>query len=260
MPAGSRDPKAFTRWFQLDYFRRPRLLRRLYGPILVAVLLLTAAAAAAGVACVVFKPAGPRAVFQTTPVSTPHALFADRCEVCHTEDRAFQTAWRFWPGAAQVSSVGDAACLQCHAAGLHNANQTDFVHKTDAGGQSQGCTRCHREHRGDDSLARLPDATCTQCHADLPRHGGTSGYHATITRFEVDHPAFGAWRQDPAGMRDPTTIHFSHKAHLELNAKLQTLPADRPASRWLSANRREAAAVADQGCAYCHKADPQGRY
>src|SRR5205085_11408839 len=123
MPPGPRDPKAFTHWFQLDYFRRPRLLRRLHVPVLTAVLLLTAVVAAAGGASVYFKLAGPRAAFQAAPVSTPHALFADRCEVCHTADRAFQTAWRLWPGAAHASTVADAACLQCHPAGRHDPHQ-----------------------------------------------------------------------------------------------------------------------------------------
>jgi hypothetical protein len=256
MLPGARDPKAFTRWFQLDYFRRARPLRRLYMPILTAVLLLTAAAGAAGVACVVLKPAGPRAVFQAAPVSTPHTLFADRCEVCHTEDRAFQTGWRFWPASTHASSVPDAACLQCHPAGRHNPHQLQFVA---AGGQSAGCTQCHHEHRGDAALARLPDPVCTQCHGDLAGHGGTGAYEATIKSFETDHPEFGAWRKDRGGLYDPGTVHFSHKAHLHLKEKLEGIAPD-ATSPWREANSREAAALADQGCAYCHKADAQRRY
>ena len=216
-----------------------------------------AAVAAAGLACVYFKPAGARAAFQAAPVSTPHALFADRCEVCHTEDRAFHTAFRLWPAAHDASSVGDAACLSCHDAGVHNPNQMAFI--DEAAGRSQGCTRCHHEHRGDAALARLPDAACTQCHAALQTRDGAHRYHPTITRFESDHPAFGTWRKDQGGLRDPGTIHFSHAAHLNLDQKLRGVAADR-GSPWLEANQKQAARLAEEGCAYCHQSDAQGRY
>ncbi len=257
MPAGPRDPKAFTRWFQLDYFRRPRGLRRAYTPVLAAVLLLTVAVAGTAVACVWFKPARARAAFQAAPVSTPHALFADRCEACHTEDDAFHTSFRLWP-TADASSVSDAACLQCHDAGLHNAQQLAFVNH--ATGQSVGCTHCHHEHRGDAALARLPDATCTQCHADLQTLDGRHRYQAVVTRFETDHPPFGAWRKDSGGLHDPGTIHFSHAAHLTLDAKLRGVSPERASSPWLAENRKQAGMLAEQGCAYCHKTDAQGRY
>ena len=258
MPVHSRDPKAFTSWFQLDYFRRPRALRRLYRPVLTAVLLLTGAAAAAGVACVVLKPPGARAAFQAAPVSTPHAFFADRCEVCHVEDHAFHTALRLLPGNAHVSSVSDQACLQCHPAGRHNPQQLLFVN--DATGQSQGCTQCHHEHRGGTALARLPDAACTQCHADLHTRDGDHRYHATVTRFEVDHPAFGAWRHDPNGLTDPATVHFSHKTHLDLAKKLAKIDPDRAAAKWVAVNFKQAQEIETEGCAYCHKTDAAGRY
>ena len=255
MPAGPRDPKAFTRWFRLDYFRRPRGLRRAYTPVLIGVLLLTAAAAGAAVACVRLKPAGARAAFQAAPVSTPHALFADRCEVCHVEDHAFHTAFRLWP-AAGASSVSDSACLQCHDAGIHNAQQTAFADQE--AGKSTGCTQCHHEHRGDAALVRLPDATCTRCHADLQTLDGRHRYHANVTRFEADHSSFGEWRKDSGGLSDPGTIRFSHAAHLTLDAKLREVLPER-ASPWLDANRKQAGLLTEQGCAYCHKTDTQGR-
>jgi doubled CXXCH motif protein len=259
MSASPRDPKAFTRWFRLDYFRRPRTLRRAYWPVLTAVLLLTGAAAAAGVACVVLKPPRARAVFQAAPVSTPHALFADRCEVCHVEDRAFHTALRFLPGESRASSVSDQACLQCHPAGRHNPQSLLFVN--DATGQSQGCTQCHHEHRGDAALARLPDAVCTQCHADLHTRDGQHRYYKNISGFGTAHPEFGTWRNDgKGGLTDPGTVHFSHKAHLELAKKLADIAPERAAVPWLTANIQQAEEMDKQGCAYCHKADAAGRY
>jgi hypothetical protein len=258
MPSIHRDPKAFTRWFRLDYFRRPRLLRRLYRPVLLGVLALTGAAAVVGVAGMILKTAGARSAFQAAPVSTAHALIADRCEVCHVADHTFAVARRLWPGDAGASSVSDQACLQCHPAGRHNEQQIEFINE--ATGQSQHCTRCHHEHRGDAALARLPDASCAQCHADLHTSDGAHRFVARITRFDLDHPAFGDWRHDPAGISDPGTVHFSHAAHLKLDEKLMAAPADRPASPWLEANRKEAKALEDQRCAYCHKMDSEKRY
>jgi predicted CXXCH cytochrome family protein len=256
MPAPQRDPKAFTRWFRLDYFRRPRSLRRLYSPVLAAVLVLTGAVAAAGVAFVVRKAPGPRAAFQAAPVSTPHALFADRCEVCHDEGRAFMTALRLWPGAAHASSVSDQACLQCHPAGGHNPRSPHFVNADT--GQSKNCTQCHREHRGDAALSRLPDAFCTQCHADLQVKDGKPCFYANIRRFDADHPDFGAWRK--GGLTDPGTVHFSHKAHLDLATGFAHIPPERVEATWAKANIREARKIDEQGCAYCHKMDEAGRY
>ena len=57
MPVAPRDPKAFGRWFQLDYFNRPRELRRWYKPVLYAVLLLTVGVAAVAMVCVFYRPA-----------------------------------------------------------------------------------------------------------------------------------------------------------------------------------------------------------
>jgi hypothetical protein len=265
MPVGPRDPKAATHWFQLDYFRRPRTLRRLYGPALVVVLLASGGVAVAAVVSVFYRPiAGARVAFEAGSVSTPHQQFGDRCEVCHKEDAAFNTALRFWPGDAHPSSVGDTACLQCHDAGRHNPHQTDFVHPADsaqgAAGPAQGCVRCHHEHRGDAALARLPDSECTQCHADLGKHGGTGAYQATITRFEVDHPEFGAWRAGKGGLYDPGTIRFSHKAHLDLPAKLATASSGQPAPHWLEENQKQARDLERRQCQYCHKLDAQKRY
>jgi len=258
MPVPQRDPKTYTRWFRLDYFRRPRTLRRLYAPVLTAVLLLAAAVAAASVAVVVRRAAGPRAAFQAAPVSTPHALFADRCEVCHVEGHTFRTAWRLWPADAHASSVSDPACLQCHPVAGHNPQSLLFVNG--ATGQSQGCTQCHHEHRGDAALARLPDAVCTQCHADLQTRDGGHRYHANITSFAADHPPFGEWRdKGGGGLHDPGTVHFSHKAHLELAKKLAAVAPDRAASTWVAANVKQAREMDEQGCAYCHKSDAAGR-
>src|SRR5207249_1737373 len=88
--------------------------------------------------------------------------------------------------------VTDGACMKCHAAGQHAPGQDRY---TGPDGQAAECASCHREHHGQ-SLTRLADVRCTECHADLKRHvtDGKTEYAAKITSF-ADHPPFGAWRK-----------------------------------------------------------------
>src|SRR5579871_2012089 len=90
MPSAFRDPKSLSDWIQLDYFRRPRSLRRWRGWLGWGTL----AATALVVGIVLLLPGGKTA-FQAGPVSSAHTLFNDRCGECHTE--AFQTARRILP-------------------------------------------------------------------------------------------------------------------------------------------------------------------
>src|SRR5204863_7515432 len=100
-----------------------------------------------------------------------------------------------------------------HAAGVHNPHQTKF---TGEGDQSAGCATCHREHRGGASIARLADSHCTACHADVPTDDGQHRFAQSIDGFDTAHPEFGAWRGGE--LRDPGTLKFNHKAHLDLAA------------------------------------------
>src|SRR5581483_8511377 len=116
MAAPHSDPKAFTDWYESDYYRRPRPLRRSK---------LWSAWAAAAVSLVLVAgtlwPAN-RTAFQAGPLSPPHAPFNANCGVCHTD--SFATAARFVPGRDGVRSVPDAACLACHDAGVHSRHQS----------------------------------------------------------------------------------------------------------------------------------------
>lgn len=223
MPSPLRDPKALSDWLELDYYRRPRRLRRVRRTIIWATLL-----AAVIVVALTIWPGQP-ALYQAGPLSSAHAMFNDRCELCHTEP--FQTARRFWPTEGSRHSVPDEACIRCHAGPLHNQQQVRLP----------ACASCHQEHRGRNQLARVASTHCTACHADLQRKDGGSCPFGNVTRFDRDHPEFAIWRQPEPS--DPSRLHFNHQVHL----KPEGLPG------------RDGRRVQLQ-CAACHRPDAERRY
>src|SRR5215218_3669791 len=101
--SSSEYPRTLASWLELDYFRRPRPLRRVRRRVTGLVLL----ACALPVAGVSLMP-GSRRIYQAAPVSTAHALFNDDCEACHTAKLA--TATRLLRGDDALRSVGDESC------------------------------------------------------------------------------------------------------------------------------------------------------
>lgn len=224
MPSAFRDPKTLAEWIQLDYFRRPRGMRRWRSWTAWA----TFFACAAAVGAIFFLPRG-KTFFQAGPVSSAHAFFNNDCGQCHME--SFQTARRLWPG-ANVHAVPDSACVRCHDGPLHNKQQLE----------SQSCADCHREHRGRVALARLPDESCTGCHADLPVNSrrGAAVEFENVPDFG-SHPEFKLWRD--GAPTDPGQLRFNHQAHLKPTGTLG------PGGK-----------VETLDCANCHRIDGAGRY
>lgn len=227
MPSAFRDPKTLSDWIQLDYFRRPRGLRRWRYWLGWGMLL----AAAAGVAVVLLLPRG-RAALQAGPVSSAHSFFNNDCGRCHRE--AFETAKRLWPvDAAAVRAVPNGACVACHDGPKHNTHEL----------AEQSCAGCHREHRGRPALARVTDDHCTACHADLPansdRHGATP--FENVSRFPDRHPEFKLWRGEAP--QDPGRLHFNHAVHLMLEGAIT-----------------QGGEKSKLDCSDCHRADDAGRY
>jgi hypothetical protein len=100
--------------------------------------------------------------------------------------------------------VSDKACLACHDAPLHHANQT-FTPE---------CATCHVEHKGAVLLQATADAACTECHAQLRTRDGQPHYVASITGFDKKHPEFAALR---SGTSDPSGVKLNHYVHLQPN-------------------------------------------
>jgi hypothetical protein len=226
MPSAFRDPKSMAEWIQLDYFRRPRGLRRwrpLIGWGTLAVFAIV-------VGIVLVLPRG-KSAFQAGPVSSAHALINNRCEECHKG--AFQTAKRLWSvSSGDIHAVPNEACSQCHDGPPHNANQLT----------EQSCASCHREHRGQQKLARVGDDHCTDCHADLKTNSRVASDtpYLNVSAFPDSHPEFRLWRD---AIKDPGQLHFNHKLHLK------------PEGILAPGGKTELLV-----CANCHQQDAAGRY
>ncbi len=227
MSSPLRDNKSLSDWIELDYFRRPRRLRRIrralsllgliLGLFLLAVLLWPTA----------------HVVHQAGPLASAHTMFSNDCQQCHVESfKPAQRLLQFDPG---IRAVSDDACKRCHDGPVH--------HETQA--REPACASCHREHRGKVLLAKVPDTYCTSCHIDLPANmkKGTEKecrFHWPITSFAGDHPEFALWRKN---LPDPTRLRFNHRVHLQLDPK--------------QVHQLKGKAL---DCSQCHEPDAERRY
>jgi hypothetical protein len=222
MPSPLRDTKSLPEWIELDYYRRPRRLRRAFGVAVWVTLLVTPLLLA--------WTLWPRqqVVYEAAPVSPAHTLFNKDCGVCHKD--MFQTARRLVPTNAAAHSVPDSACVQCHDGPPHHADKV----------AGPPCASCHQEHRGKAALADVGDRHCTACHANLAAaiHQESAAY-ANVATF-ASHPDF---RLLQGGATDHTALHFNHKVHLR--AEGVRGPDGTPKTLT---------------CADCHRTDAEGHY
>lgn len=180
-----------------DYAGAYRLHRPWLTKLSITALLLIATVTVIG--AVVEKK--KHTVFMPGGLSSAHARsVAANCESCHTPFR----------------SVSSAKCLDCHPQQPHGQHEID----------PPECFSCHGEHRGATKLAALADQTCTGCHADLANHmRGPRAELASLRfaegRYSFENiariTAFGEQHPELSYPRDPNTLRFNHKLHL--NAK-----------------------------------------
>ena len=248
MSNASRDPKALADWVELDYYARPRGMRlwrrRLTKYLFFGLLALLAVSVAASL-----NGGRTAAIFQAGPLSPAHVGINGDCAGCHTQP--FRTAWRFSPIHSGVHSVTDAACKQCHADDARNPSTSTRPgpiappHNAIVLGEPN-CATCHREHRGQVVLARVPDGDCLGCHENLKEHrpAGDSAF-SNVTGFPAGHPEFALWRGEHKGLKDgkddPGRIRFNHQKHLALDARF--LPDG----------------MEKLTCVQCHRPDESGR-
>jgi len=162
-----------------------------------------------------------------------HASFENNCAACHDGcDQQGKPTGKF------SLAVSDSACLKCHDAGVHNANQATQVmvdmsrHPPEQ--RSADCASCHVEHRGQTALISASDLQCLSCHSDLT--GKTMRPPQTplhVTAFTLDgHPHFGRSLMKDGKVVNPTNLRFNHKKHMGLLTGAQ------------------------QQCTFCHDPDP----
>jgi hypothetical protein len=178
-----RTAKSVAKRIDLQYFARLHPFRRwkLWLSIGLPVLALGWILAVNAV--------GHQNVYSPGPVSEAHAVFGDRCGLCHLSTGSFR------------APVVDAACQACHQAPAHNQRQTF----------TPACSSCHVEHRGTIRLAATADNACAQCHADLKSNDGTQRFDGHVSGFDRHHPEFSALRSG----HDPGTMNLNHYVHLQ---------------------------------------------
>lgn len=187
MPRRPRTAKKLAQRIELSYFERPHPLRRW------RLILSIAVPAVALLWLAVVSVSGSRTLYSMGPVSASHAFFGQNCSACHVADRV---SFRH--------RVSDPACLACHDGPIHQAAQTF----------TPSCSSCHVEHLGRTRLlAAVSDASCTQCHANLSTTNGAPHFVRTVLSFAA-HPEFAPLRSKS---KDPGTIQFNHRVHLQAN-------------------------------------------
>lgn len=194
MSGEKRNTKDIARRLDFNYIKGSTTLRRWKSRLTIGVLAL------AGLAVVGFSfaPRTSRTLVSPGPISSPHALFADRCDACH---------------AAAFSRIPDSACQKCHDGPAHPAKAFDQARLN----STPACVECHVEHRGDIALAKVSDGNCTDCHRNLDAHAaGVKLKSVDITAFRPgDHPEFS-----PASELDLRPLKLNHAIHMPADAKV----------------------------------------
>jgi hypothetical protein len=187
--ARTRTTKKLAQRIDLNYFKRPTLLKRAKFWLSVALPVV----ALVWVAWLGF--AHDTRVYSSGRMSEAHAVLEMQCAACHV-----QTADSF------SAKAGDAACLSCHDGPIHHATQTE----------TPKCAACHTEHRGRVNLVAARNENCATCHGDLRTSSGANSFATHIYSFEEGHPEFAALRPN-GGMpaRDPGTIKVNHSIHMK---------------------------------------------
>ncbi len=187
-----RDTKGVAQRLDLGYLKRTPfllLLRKQTTWILLGLAALVSVPLMLGLG-------GSRRALSPGPLSSSHAAFEGRCEVCH---------------ASAFARVKDTSCEGCHDGAAHPS----VVRDTGEANFTVACAECHSEHKGQAQLSQVVNGNCTRCHADLAKNasGLTIKSHEISAFREKRHPEFST-----ATMADERPFQLNHKKHMEAEA------------------------------------------
>jgi predicted CXXCH cytochrome family protein len=198
MSIRNRTTKLIARRHDLNYFKRLSPVRAWQWYLAVGAL-VCAVAWFAGTTL-----ARGASDFSAGPMSSSHAVFGERCELCHVPVIA---ATRFTPSFGRRNHVPDSACLSCHTAPAHHPMESTAA---------PTCGSCHTEHIGSTHLAAVADRTCTACHANLESRTGVLRVAAHVGSFAREHPDFRplrtAFDDEKAAI---FALRFTHATHMQ---------------------------------------------
>jgi len=188
--------------------------------------------------------------FSPGPVANVHAAWDAECAACHVpgtnlrhDAAAISLASTLVGGrAAGDHSQIDRKCQSCHAGEQHHSSQI--------ASEVLSCAGCHHDHQGRDAdIARVSNAVCTACHANIQAHrrleakSVLGGEDHRITSFSANHPPF-RWLT----RTNPGQLKFNHKLHLLPGQRLGEPLKEVPAGK-----------ISQLDCADCHVPDDAAR-
>jgi hypothetical protein len=239
MSIRNRTTKLIARRHDLNYFKRLSPIRAwqfyLAGAALVAAILWFGTT----------KVAHGDTAFSSGPISSSHAVFGQRCELCHAASITNT-------GFTRDAHVPDSACLKCHAASAHHAAEAI---------STESCGSCHTEHVGAMHLASTADRGCTQCHANLETRTGVLRVASHIANFATEHPDFRPLRTVSIAERTAAfALKFTHAEHMKAGLRGPTGPVSLNCQSChvsaLTADGRQGPNLApvtfDKDCRSCH--------
>jgi len=242
----SRTTKLIARRHDLNYFKRMSPLRAWQWWLALAALVCATAWFS------VTTLAHGNLAFSSGPMSSSHAVFGQRCELCHVP---VIRATRWTPSFGRRARVPDSACLSCHTAAPH--------HPAEAA-STPACSACHTEHTGALHLAATADSNCTRCHAQLRSRTGALSVAANIPNFASGHPEFRELRTASTAERSAAfALRFNHDAHMRPGIRtlhgIITLECQSCHLPTIGADGRQAMGFApvsfDKSCRSCHSLD-----
>lgn len=144
------------------------------------------------------------------PMSSGHAVFGEKCSVCHRQ--AFR-------------AVSDDVCTGCHKkVGRH---LTDDVRHAGLF-KDVRCADCHADHKGATGLMQHDSSLCVSCHAEIkvrdPKAdianvhdfpGGHPQFRLTLRDSKDGHSVIRVLKNKSDGIIDKPGLKFSHKVHLD---------------------------------------------
>lgn len=189
MTRRTRTAKSLGTRHDRNYFRNWTTARRWRVGLTIALPLI------ACVWLVAHTVRGSSQPYSSGPLAPAHNVFGNNCEACHANRKNLFGRVSF------QKHVGDNACLACHNAPAHQANEKF----------TPACSSCHVEHEGASTLIAVNDRQCVQCHSDMQVKTGSSKFETVVKSFKADHPEFKPLRKP----RDPGTVALNHEVHMK---------------------------------------------
>lgn len=168
-----------------------------------------------------------------------HKPWANDCKVCHS---------------MPFVQVQDKNCLACH---LNISDHVDRKTTTDSSWEKQKCANCHKEHNGEDGLAKqnasYMSQNCSSCHGDIKKSLAKTKTE-NVDDFATKHPEFRyqlALSSKPKDLqrsrlikgeqlKESTALKFPHDVHLKVGGV------------------KSPKGKIKVDCASCHKPNPDG--